>query len=137
MTSSLVRTDESAGIVTLQSPYAFADTVQRLLGTLADHQIKIFATIDQRAEAIAAGLSMPPTTLILFGNPKAGTPVMLASLASGIDLPLKALVVEPEPGRVEVVMNATAYLIQRHALPQALAANLLPAERLIAAVLHG
>jgi len=137
MTSSPVRTDESAGIVTLQSPYTFDDTVQRLLGALADHQIKVFATIDQRAEAIAAGLSMPPTTLILFGNPKAGTPVMLASLASGIDLPLKALVVEPEPGRVHVVMNATAYLIRRHALPQALVANLLPAERLIAAVLHG
>ena len=137
MTSSPVRADESAGIVTLQSPYAFGDTVQRLLGALADHQIKVFATIDQRAEAIAAGLSMPPTTLILFGNPKAGTPVMLASLVSGIDLPLKALVVEPEPGRVHVVMNATAYLIQRHALPQALVANLLPAERLIAAVLHG
>jgi uncharacterized protein (DUF302 family) len=137
MTSSPLRTDDSAGLVTLQSAHPFAETVQRLLAALAEHGIKVFATIDQRAEAQAVGLSMPPTTLIIFGNPKAGTPVMLASLPSGIDLPLKALVIEPEPGRVEVVMNASAYLIQRHALPEALLANLAPAERLIAATLQG
>ena len=137
MTSSPLRTDESAGLVTLQSPHPFEDTVQRLLTALAEHGIKVFATIDQRAEAQAVGLSMPPTTLIIFGNPKAGTPVMLASLPSGIDLPLKALVIEPEPGRVEVVVNASAYLIRRHALPEALLANLAPAEHLIAATLQG
>jgi uncharacterized protein (DUF302 family) len=137
MTSAPVRTDEPAGLVTLQSPYAFADTVVRLLTALADHQIKVFATIDQRAEALAAGLSMPPTTLILFGNPKAGTPVMLANLVSGIDLPLKALVIEPAPGRVEVIMNSAAYVIQRHGLPRALLVNLAPAEQLLAAALHG
>ncbi|QRN55892.1 DUF302 domain-containing protein [Dyella caseinilytica] len=135
--SSQVRTDESAGLVVLQSPYPFADTVQRLLAALADHGIKVFATIDQRAEALAVGLSMPPATLILFGNPKAGTPVMLANLSSGIDLPLKVWVTEPSSGSVEVVMNTSAYVIKRHALPEALLANLAPAERLIAATLHG
>ena len=137
MISSQVRTDESAGLVTLPSPWPFADTVQRLLAALAEHDIKVFASIDQRAEAMAVGLSMPPTTLILFGNPKAGTPVMLANPSAGIDLPLKALVIESEPGRVEVIMNAAAYLIQRHALPQTLLANLAPAERLIAVTLAG
>jgi uncharacterized protein (DUF302 family) len=132
MISSHVHSGESAGIVRFQSPYSFDDTVQRLLATMASHGIKVFATIDQQAEAVAAGLSMPPMTLIVYGNPKAGTPVMLANLTSGIDLPLKAMVIEPENGHVEVVINATDYLIQRHALSPALAANLAPAERLIA-----
>jgi uncharacterized protein (DUF302 family) len=137
MISSRVQSGESAGIVRFQSPYSFDDTVQRLLAAMASHGIKVFATIDQQAEAVAAGLSMPPMMLIVYGNPKAGTPVMLANLASGIDLPLKALVIEPENGRVEVVINATDYLMQRHALPPALAANLAPAERLIASMFSG
>jgi uncharacterized protein (DUF302 family) len=135
MASTQVHAGESAGTVTFQSRYSFDDTVQRLLAAMASHGIKVFASIDQRAEALAAGLSMPPTTLLLFGNPKAGTPVMLAKLSSGIDLPLKALVIEPEPGRVEVVVNTAAYLIERHALPASLLASLAPAERLIAAAL--
>lgn len=137
MASAQVQPGESAGVVTFQSPYAFDDTVQRLLAAMESHGIKVFATIDQQAAAVAAGLSMPPMTLIIYGNPKAGTPVMLANLKAGIDLPLKAMVVEQETGRVEVVINSTAYLMERHALPSALAANLAPAERLIAAVLGG
>jgi uncharacterized protein (DUF302 family) len=137
MASVQVQPGESAGTVTFPSPYSFGDTVQRLLAAMASHGIKVFATIDQQAEAVAAGLSMPPMTLIVYGNPKAGTPVMLANLKSGIDLPLKALVIEPEAGRVEVVLNSTAYLMERHALPPALTANLAPAERLIATILAG
>jgi uncharacterized protein (DUF302 family) len=68
-----------------------------LLSAFADHGIKVFATIDQQAEAAAAGLTMPPTTLIIFGNPKAGTPLMLAQPRSGLDLPLKVLVSESVP----------------------------------------
>jgi uncharacterized protein (DUF302 family) len=133
--SSHVAPGASNGLASLASPFTFAETVQRLLAAFAEHDIKVFAVIDQRAEAIAAGLSMPPTTLILFGNPKAGTPVMVANLPSGIDLPLKALVIEPDPGRVEVVINTAAYLIERHGLPESLLANLAPAERLITATL--
>jgi uncharacterized protein (DUF302 family) len=135
MASSADQIGDSAGIARFPSPYPFADTVKHLLDAFASHGIKVFATIDQRAEAQAVGLSMPPTTLILYGNPKAGTPVMLANLQSGIDLPLKVLIVEPEPGQVEVLLNRAEYIIQRHALPQALSANLVPAERLIASVL--
>jgi uncharacterized protein (DUF302 family) len=134
MISSPVQSDESAGIVTFASSYSFDETVKRLLAAMASSGIKVFVVIDQQAEALAVGLSMPPMTLIVFGNPKAGTPVMLANLKAGIDLPLKAMVIEPESGRVEVVINATAYLILRHALPPELAANLAPAERLIASV---
>lgn len=137
MVSTQVQSGESAGVITLQSPYSFDDTVQRLLAAMASHGIQVFATIDQQAAALAAGLSMPPMTLIIFGNPKAGTPVMLTNLKAGIDLPLKAMVIESEASPVEVVLNSTAYLMERHALPSALAGNLLPAERLIATVLGG
>ncbi|GLQ46310.1 hypothetical protein GCM10007862_13610 [Dyella lipolytica] len=122
--------------MSFKSPYLFDDTVQRLLAAFADRSIKVFATIDQRAEALAVGLTMPPTTLILFGNPRAGTPLMLANPQSGVDLPLKALVVEPSPGRVEVILNSAAYIIRRHALPAELLANLAPVERLVAGILR-
>jgi uncharacterized protein (DUF302 family) len=124
------------GIVRIPSPYALADTVHRLLAAFADHGIKVFATIDQQAEALAAGLNMPPTTLIIFGNPKAGTPLMLARPESGVDLPLKVLVSEADPGQVWVIFNAAAYIIERYSLPAALASNLAPAEQLIANVLR-
>lgn len=124
-----------AGIVRFASPFPFQATVQRLLAALADRAIRVFATIDQQAEAAAVGLSMPPTTLIIFGNPKAGTPLMLANPLSGIDLPLKALVIEPVPGEVTVVLNATRYLLERHGLPPALEANIAPVEQLFAHVL--
>lgn len=124
-----------AGVLRFHSPHAFGETVQRLHAALAARGIKVFASIDQQAEAMAVGLSMPPTILIVFGNPKSGTPLMLANPTAGIDLPLKALVVEAEPGRVEVLINSASYLIERHALPQALAANLSPVEGLIASVL--
>ena len=124
------------GIVRFASPFPFDDTVQRLLATFAERGIRVFATIDQQAQAIAVGLSLPPTTLILFGNPSAGTPLMLDNPAAGLDLPLKALVVEAEPDAVEVFINAAKYVIDRHGLPHGLEANLLPVEQLIAHVLE-
>jgi uncharacterized protein (DUF302 family) len=117
--------------VSIRSPYTFADTVQRLLSAFASHGLKVFATIDQRAEAAAVGLSMPPTTLVLFGNPKAGTPLMLEQPLAALDLPLKALVTESTPDEVVVSFNSDAYIIQRHALSAELLNNLVPAERLI------
>jgi uncharacterized protein (DUF302 family) len=125
----------SRGIARLKSPYLFADTVQRLLAAFAEKGIKVFATIDQQAEARAVELSMPPTTLIVFGNPKAGTPLMLANAEAGIDLPLKVLVCEDQPGQVVVLFTAAAAIIERHSLPPGLASNLKPAELLIASVL--
>jgi uncharacterized protein (DUF302 family) len=126
---------ETNGIRTLESRDSFPATVARLTSSLEAHDIKIFAIIDQQAEARAAGLAMPPVTLILFGNPKAGTPLMLARPTSALDLPLKAAVWESENGAVFVSFNTATYIIARHHLPDALAANLVPAEKLVAAAL--
>ena len=136
MTSGNPGDPNSRGVVSLTSSHPFADTVRRLLSAFADHGIKVFATIDQQAEALAVGLAMPPTTLILFGNPKAGTPLMVARPQSGIDLPLKVLVSESVPGEVSVSFNASSYIIARHSLPAELEANLAAPEKLIASVLR-
>jgi len=123
---------EEAGIQTIKSGHPFADTVSRLTSAFQSHGIKIFSTIDQQAEAAAAGLTMEPVTLILFGNPKAGTPLMVAQPISALDLPLKVIVWVSDNG-VFVSFNTAAYLLARHHLPAVLAANIAPAEKLIAA----
>jgi uncharacterized protein (DUF302 family) len=87
-----------AGVVTKISPRSPADTVTRLLDLLGSKGLKVFAVIDQQAEARAAGLELRPTTLVLFGNPAAGTGVMAASPLAALDLPLKVLV-WAEPGQ--------------------------------------
>ncbi|HTP48628.1 MAG TPA: DUF302 domain-containing protein [Casimicrobiaceae bacterium] len=125
-------TSASGGTVSIRSPYAFAETVQRLLSAFASHSLKVFATIDQRAEAAAVGLKMPPATLVLFGNPRVGTPLMVEQPLSALDLPLKVLVTESSPGEVMVSFNAAAYIVGRHSLSAELLNNLVPAERVIA-----
>jgi uncharacterized protein (DUF302 family) len=137
MTSYDAQMRPANGVIRFSSPYAFDDTVQRLLAALKDHGIKVFATIDQQAEARAVGLSMPAMVLILFGNPKGGTPLMVANAEAGIDLPLKVLISGSEAGSVDVFINTAEYIIERHALPQALTANIAPIERLIANALSG
>lgn len=131
-----VAESSARGIVTLRSPHPFPQTVRCLLDAFAGHGVKVFAVIDQQAEAAAAGLTMPRTTLIVFGNPKAGTPLMLAQPLAGLDLPLKLLVTESTPEEVTVAFNAASYIIERHALPAALGANLAAAEKLIGEALR-
>ena len=121
----------SKGVARVESAFAFDDTVRRLQSAFAGHGIKVFATIDQQAEASAVGLAMPPTTLIVFGSPKSGTPLMLARPDSGLDLPLKVLVLGREDGRASVVFNTLDYLAERHALPPDAVAALAPAIALI------
>lgn len=125
----------SPGIVKLESPYSFAGTVQRLLDAFAEKNIRVFATIDQQAEARAAGLSMPPTTLVIFGNPKSGTPLMLANPEVGLDLPLKVLVCESRPDKTVVMFVSASEIIRRHALPPELTSNIQPAEHLVQGIL--
>ncbi len=120
----------SNGIAGFTSSFSFQETVQRVLAALAEHGIKVFATWDQQAEARAVGLDMPPATLIVFGNPRAGTPLMLARPQSALDLPLKVLILE-SGGQVSVCFNTPDYIIRRHALPAHLSANLSPAFALI------
>ena len=110
--------DEERGIVSLPSPYPVGETLDRLEAALRAKGIKIFARIDQRAEAEQVGLTLRPTQLLLFGDPHAGTPLMAAFPSLAIDLPLKALAWEDEAGQVWLSYNSLAYLQQRHGLPQ-------------------
>jgi uncharacterized protein (DUF302 family) len=112
-----------AGVVTKLSPRAFADTVTRLKDLLAAKNLKLFSVIDQRAEAREAGLDLRDTTLVIFGSPAAGTPVMDASPLSALDLPLKVLIWDDE-GQTKVSYYAPATLAARYRLSADLAARL-------------
>ena len=99
-------------------------TVQNVERILQAKGVKLFALIDHSGEAERAGLKMRPTKLLIFGNPKAGTPLMLAALSTAIDLPLKFLVWEDAEGRVWITYNTAAYLQARHGLPPELLPNI-------------
>jgi uncharacterized protein (DUF302 family) len=135
MTLFSANSGDTEGIVSLKSPYSHADTVRRLAASFADHGVKVFVTIDQQSEAAAVGLSMPPTTLIIYGNPKAGTPLMLAQPLCGLDLPLKVLVSETVPGQVVVSFYSAKHLVKRYGLAPEFISNIVPGENLIAAAL--
>ena len=115
--------DSEAGVVTKVSPRSFADTVARLQELLAEKNVKLFSVIDQRAEARGAGLDLRDTTLVIFGNPAAGTPVMDAAPLSALDLPLKVLIWD-DAGQTKVSYYAPATLAARHHLSADLAARL-------------
>ena len=116
--------DPEHGIVTLRSNHSVDQTVQKLQSILAAKGVKLFALVDHSGEAEQAGLRMPPTKLLIFGSPKAGTPVMLASPTSAIDLPLKILVREDSSGNALISFNSPEYLQERHAIPPELIANI-------------
>jgi uncharacterized protein (DUF302 family) len=110
-------------ITTKVSPRSVSDTVSRLTGTLAARSMKIFAVIDQSAEASQAGLQLRETTLVVFGNPAAGTPVMTAAPFAALDLPLKVLI-WAEEGQTKVSYYGPAALAARYGLSEELAAKL-------------
>jgi len=112
MVSSAAAAD--TGLVTKASKYSVTDTVTRLEAVLKSSGMTVFARIDHRAEAEKVGLAMRPSQVIIFGNPKGGTPLMAASPTVAIDLPLKALIWEDASGRVWLSYNAAAYLKTRH-----------------------
>ncbi len=120
------------GIVKVPSNHSVDETVAKLEGLLEAKGVKLFVTVDHSGEAKAAGLQMPATKLLLFGNPKGGTPLMLASPSIAIDLPLKLLVAADADGRVWISYNAPAYLRARHGLPQDLVPVLSAVEALAA-----
>jgi uncharacterized protein (DUF302 family) len=105
-----------SGLVTKASKYSTADTVSRLEAVLKSSGMTVFARIDHRAEAEKVGLAMGPAHVIIFGNPKGGTPLMAAAPTVAIDLPLKALVWEDTGGRVWLSYNAASYLRSRHGM---------------------
>jgi uncharacterized protein (DUF302 family) len=118
------------GIIDKPSNHSVEQTVERLEGILQSKGVTLFALIDHSGEAEKAGVKMPPTKLFIFGNPKAGTPLMLAAPSSAIDLPLKILVWEDAHGKVWVSYNSPAYLQERHSLPPELLQNVAVVETL-------
>ena len=112
------------GVTHLRSPYSVANTLQRLEAVITAKGLTIFARIDHSGEAEKVGLTMLPTKLLLFGSPKSGTPLMIASPTLAIDLPLKALVWQDTEGTVWLSYNSTEYLQQRHNIPEALVKNI-------------
>jgi uncharacterized protein (DUF302 family) len=110
------------GIITHPSPHSVPETLERLESILRAKNITIFARVDHSGEAEKVGLHMPPTQLLIFGSPKGGTPLMLASPLSAIDLPLKALAWQDAAGKIWLSYNDAQYLRARHALPEDLLA---------------
>ena len=121
------------GIVRVASQHSVDEVVDKLRGILQAKGVALFALVDHSGEAAKVGLHMPNTKLLIFGNPKAGTPLMLASPSSAIDLPLKILVAEDAAGGTVVSYNSPAYLRERHHLPQELLANIAVVEALATA----
>ena len=116
-------THDEAGIVTKLSPLPVAGTVAKLTGIISAKGVKLFAVIDQSAEARQVGLSLRDTTLVVFGSPAAGTPVMAASPLAALDLPLKVLVWDDD-GQTKVTYYSPAALAARYHLSADLATNL-------------
>jgi uncharacterized protein (DUF302 family) len=116
------------GIVELPSRHSVDETVERLKDILKARGITLFTVIDHSGEAERVGLRMPPTRLVIFGNPKAGTPLMLAAPTTAIDLPLKILVREGDDGKVWVGYNTPDYLRARHGFPGELVQNVAAVE---------
>ncbi len=105
-----------AGIVTVQSSYSVQTTLDRLTKIMTSKGLTIFARVDHAAGAKKVGMEMAPTQLLIFGNPKLGTPLMKSNRQIGLDLPLKALAWRDDDGKVWVSYNDPAYLKQRHGI---------------------
>jgi len=114
---------EVNGLVTLKSAHSVDETVAKIRALLEAKQIREFALIDHSGEAEKAGLAMPKTQVVIFGNPKGGTPLMLAAPSIAIDLPLKLLVRDDAEGQVWISYWSAQALLQRHGLAESFAAN--------------
>jgi uncharacterized protein (DUF302 family) len=123
--------EQGEGIKRIESKYSVDETVRRVRVLLESKGLKVFDIVDHSGEAAKFGLAMRPTKLLIFGSPKAGTPLMQAAPSTAIDLPLKALVAEDESGKVAIMWNDPAYLRARHGFPGQLFANLAPAVGLL------
>jgi len=122
--------EKNDGIITIPSNHSVEETIEKLKAILQSKGITLFALIDHSREAARAGMEMRPTKLLIFGNPKGGTPVMLAAPRSAIDLPLKILIWEDAQGKVWVTYNGPMYLQERHNIPTELLPNLSVIEAL-------
>jgi uncharacterized protein (DUF302 family) len=120
------------GIIEASSKHSVDETVERLKAILHSKGVTLFALVDHSGEAEKVGMKMFPTKLLIFGSPKAGTPLMLAAPSSAIDLPLKILVREAAGHKVWISYNSLAYLQNRHGLPEELMSKIAVVETLAA-----
>jgi len=123
---------KNKGIIDKPSNHSVEQTVEKLNSILRSKGVTLFALVDHSGEAEKVGIKIRPTKLLIFGSPKAGTPLMLAAPSSAIDLPLKILVWEDDQGRVWISYNSPDYLKERHGLPQELLQNIAVVETLTA-----
>jgi uncharacterized protein (DUF302 family) len=121
------------GIVKIPSHHSVDETVDKLKAILRSKGVTLFALVDHSGEAEKVGMKMPPTKLLIFGNPKGGTPLMLAAPSAALDLPLKILIAEDAEGKVWISYNSAEYLKERHGLPETLVANIGVVQPLAAA----
>jgi uncharacterized protein (DUF302 family) len=112
------------GIINTPSNHSVDETVNRFKHILENKGVTLFALVDHSGEAEKAGMKMPSTKLLIFGSPKAGTPIMLAATSSAIDLPLKVLVWEDRHAKVWISYNSPEYLRRRHGIPEELLENI-------------
>ena len=131
--SEALAMQKEEGIVKFPSHHSVNETVDKLKTVLQSKGVTLFALVDHSGEAEKVGMKMPPTKLLIFGSPKAGTPLMLAAPSAAIDLPLKILVAEDAQGRVWISYNSADYLKERHGLPPDLVRNIAVAQGLAAA----
>jgi uncharacterized protein (DUF302 family) len=121
------------GIVKIPSGHSVDETVDKLKTILKSKGVTLFALVDHSGEAEKVGMKMPTTKLLIFGNPKGGTPLMLAAASAALDLPLKILVAEDSDGKVWISYNSPDYLKERHGLPDNLVPNIAVVQALGAA----
>jgi uncharacterized protein (DUF302 family) len=133
LASEALAVQKEEGIVKIQSRHSVDETVDKLKTILQSKGVTLFALVDHSGEAEKVGMKMPPTKLLIFGNPKGGTPLMLASPSAAIDLPLKILVAGDSQGQVWISYNSAEYLKERHGLPEDLLPNIAVVPALAAA----
>ena len=124
---------QAEGVLTVASRFTVDETLAKLKEAFEQHDLTVFAHFDHGEAAQEAGLQMQPAHVLVFGNPRAGTPVMVAAPLAALDLPLKALIWQDEPGDVWVSFNSSDFLQQRYGIPGDLVPNIARAENLIRA----
>ena len=118
------------GIISIPSNHSVDGTIEILKQILQTNGVTLFALVDHSGEAEKVGLKMPATKLLIFGSPRAGTPIMLAAPSVALDLPLKILVSDDGQGKVWISYNSPEYLRERHAIPHELLQNIAVVETL-------
>ena len=129
--------NSNSGIVTLQGKGTVDQVVKKLEDLLQAKGVRLFAVVDHSGEASRVGLRMNPTKLMIFGDPRAGTPIMIAAPTAALDLPLKILVSEDDGGLVRISCNSAEYLQARHDFPRELMRNIAAADVLAKTVAAG